>query len=377
MPEPVSAYQFLQHLAARWRVPVIACATAAVLAFAGSKLMTKEYVATARILIEPPGTSDPRSALVVTPVYMDSLRTYTLFASSDELFKEAVETLGIRDPDDPKPLSRLKETILEVEIPRNTKVLEIRVTLTDPEKAQILAGYLAEATVRLNQELNAASDEARTAAPRRARDHAARRVRDAEKQLRLFAQKEPVAGLDQELEALVSTRTILRLDLLRSDRQQSERVGTHSSSGGGETEGTRDQGDAPGTGKLKSRTAHLREQVSQLDEEIKHIRVTLAQREAQAQALEAERSAAWWIQEDAEARLLQERSMQSARGERLQIMDRGVVPERPSYPRVGLNVIVSTGLALVLSLLYLTLQFSFLQQKEALRLQETRVAQRE
>ena len=271
MPEPVSAYQFLQHVAARWRVPVIACVTAAVLAFAGSKLMTKEYVAAARILIEPPGTSDPRSALVVSPVYMDSLRTYTLFASSDELFKEAVETLGIRDPEDPKPLSRLKETILEVEIPRNTKVLEIRVTLTDPEKAQILAGYLAEATVRLNQELNAASDEARTAAPRRARDHAARRVRDAEKQLRLFAQKEPVAGLDQELEALVSTRTILRLDLLRSDRQQSERVGTHSSSGGGETEGTRDQGDAPGTGKLKSRTAHLREQVSQLDEEIKHI----------------------------------------------------------------------------------------------------------
>lgn len=69
--------------------------------------------------------------------------------------------------------------------------------------------------------------------------------------------------------------------------------------------------------------------------------------------------------------------MQSARGERLQIMDRGVVPERPSYPRVGLNVIVATGLALVLSLLYLTLQFSFLQQKEALRLQETRVARRE
>lgn len=377
MPEPVSAYQFLQHLAARWRVPVIACATAAVLAFAGSKLMTKEYVATARILIEPPGTSDPRSALVVTPVYMDSLRTYILFASSDELFKEAVETLGIRDPEDPKPLSRLKETILEVEIPRNTKVLEIRVTLTDPEKAHILAGYLAEATVRLNQELNAASDEARTAAPRRARDHAARRVRDAEKQLRLFARKEPVAGLEQELYALVLTRGILRYELLGSEDQQSEPVETRSGSGGGETEGTKDRRDAPGTGKLKSRTAHLREQVSQLDEEIEHIQVTLAQRGAQTSALEAERSAAWSIQEDSEARLLRERSMQSARGERLQIMDRGVVPERPSYPRVGLNVIVATGLALVLSLLYLTLQFSFLQQKEALRLQETRVARRE
>ena len=68
--------------------------------------------------------------------------------------------------------------------------------------------------------------------------------------------------------------------------------------------------------------------------------------------------------------------MQSARGERLQIVDRGVVPERHSYPRVGLSVVVSTGLALVLSLLYLTLQFSFLQQKEALRLRETRDAPR-
>ena len=167
------------------------------------------------------------------------------------------------------------------------------------------------------------------------------------------------------------------MDLLRSDRQKAEWLAADSGSGRGETEGTRDQPDAPGIRKLKSRIAHLREQVSQLDKEIEHIRVTLAQREAQAQALEAERSAAWWIQEDSEARLLQERSMRSARGERLQIMDRGVVPERPSYPRVVLNVIVSTGLALVLSLLYLTLQFSFLQQKEALRLQETRVARRE
>ena len=233
MPEPVSAYEFLQYLAVRWRVPAIACVTAALLAFAGSKLITKEYVATARILIEPPGTSDPRSALVVSRVYLDSLRTYTLFASSDELFMEAVETLGIRDPEDPKPLSRLKQTILEVEIPRNTKVLEIRATLADPEKAQRLAVYIAEATVRLNQDLNAASDEARTAAPRRARDHAAQRVRDAEKQLRLFAVKEPVAGLEQELYALVLTRAILRYELLVSGRQQSEQAGSDSGSRGG------------------------------------------------------------------------------------------------------------------------------------------------
>ena len=360
----------------RWRVPAIACVTAALLAFAGSKLITKEYVATARILIEPPGTSDPRSALVVSRVYLDSLRTYTLFASSDELFMEAVETLGIRDPEDPKPLSRLKQTILEVEIPRNTKVLEIRATLADPEKAQRLAVYIAEATVRLNQDLNAASDEARTAAPRRARDHAAQRVRDAEKQLRLFAVKEPVAGLEQELYALVLTRAILRYELLVSGRQQSEQAGSDSGSRGGAGNGAPDQPNAPRGRQTKSSAGRMRDQVSRLDGEIERIRGTLALREARSSALEAEHSAALSIREDSEGRLLQENAMQSARGERLQIVDRGVVPERHSYPRVGLSVVVSTGLALVLSLLYLTLQFSFLQQKEALRLRETRDAPR-
>jgi uncharacterized protein involved in exopolysaccharide biosynthesis len=45
------------------------------------------------------------------------------------------------------------------------------------------------------------------------------------------------------------------------------------------------------------------------------------------------------------------------RGELLQLLDPGVVPEKPSWPNLSLNLAAALALALLLSWLYLTLQF--------------------
>ena len=47
------------------------------------------------------------------------------------------------------------------------------------------------------------------------------------------------------------------------------------------------------------------------------------------------------------------------RGERLQIIDPGIVPERPSSPNLPLNLAAALLLGLVLPVLYFTLEMSY------------------
>src|SRR4029077_3399547 len=85
MQDAFNPIEFLDYLRGRWRVMVSACAIAVALAAAGSLMLPKSYTANAVIVIEPPG-NDPRAATVVSPVYLESLKTYERFALSDSLF---------------------------------------------------------------------------------------------------------------------------------------------------------------------------------------------------------------------------------------------------------------------------------------------------
>ena len=60
-------------------------------------LLPKKYTAVTRIFIEAPAGSDPQSIdQPSVPIYLDSLRTYELFASSDTLFLQAVDQFHLR-----------------------------------------------------------------------------------------------------------------------------------------------------------------------------------------------------------------------------------------------------------------------------------------
>src|SRR5436309_645305 len=63
--------------------------------------------------------------------------------------------------------------------------------------------------------------------------------------------------------------------------------------------------------------------------------------------------------ETAEIRLEEAHSAAGYRGERLKVIDPGVVPERPSRPNVSLNVFAALLFALVASLLYLAFDFHY------------------
>jgi uncharacterized protein involved in exopolysaccharide biosynthesis len=51
------------------------------------------------------------------------------------------------------------------------------------------------------------------------------------------------------------------------------------------------------------------------------------------------------------------------RGERLKVIDPGIVPERPSSPNLPLNLAAALLLGVVFSILYFTLEMNFLEQR--------------
>jgi uncharacterized protein involved in exopolysaccharide biosynthesis len=64
-----------------------------------------------------------------------------------------------------------------------------------------------------------------------------------------------------------------------------------------------------------------------------------------------------------EARLRESRAAAGSRGERLNIIDPGIVPERPSSPNTALNVGAAAFAAFVLAALFILLQATYRTQR--------------
>jgi capsular polysaccharide biosynthesis protein len=152
MPESFEMFRYIDHLRSRWPVVAVACSAAVGIALLAALLMPARYQATARILIQQPPASDVRYAMAMSPVYLESLKSYELVASGDRLFLDALNHFNLAQG---QSIEQLKRSVLKVSVPRNTRILEISVTLRDPVKAQALALYIAEQTVKVTHEYSA------------------------------------------------------------------------------------------------------------------------------------------------------------------------------------------------------------------------------
>jgi uncharacterized protein involved in exopolysaccharide biosynthesis len=281
MPESFEAFRYLDHLRARWRLIAVACAAAAGLAFLAALLTPSEYTATARIMIEPPAGTDPRVAVAVSPVYLESLKSYELLASGDRLFLDSLDHFKLPHSG---PIDKLKRSVVKVSIPRNTRILEISATLRNPGEAQALALYIAERTVKLAREVTMATERDLLADAKRQWDETRAKLERAERSWAQVAE-EPASAAPEHL--------------------------------------------------------------------------------AKVDAAQAEREAARDSFAAAEKRLQVEQTSTGYRGERLNIIDPGVVPERPSRPNVPLMVLAAILVALSASLLYVTFEFNYSLERAA------------
>ncbi len=329
--EPWDPFEFFAFVRGRWRVVAIACGVAILLSGAISLLLPKRYTATASIVIEPPGGSDVRAATAVSPVYLESLRTYERFAAGDTLFARAVERFHLQSGTNPQPIDALKRQVLKVSKLRDTKILEISATLTDPRIAQKFVEYIANETVTLTQTANLDADRGLI-------DDAARQLAEAGKRLAASratwagsAVADSTAGLESSIDATADVLAKVRRDLV-----------------------------ADGSGGEEKRLL-LERRLAELEKTMARDSDALAQRTAHRQTLEMDLNAAQSAFDAASAHLGELRANEGTRGERLRVIDPGIVPQRPSSPNVALNVIAALLFAFVASLLYLTLAFAFLR----------------
>jgi uncharacterized protein involved in exopolysaccharide biosynthesis len=178
MPESFEMLRYVEHLRRRWRLITAACGVAVALALVVAWLTPGRYTATTRIMIEPPAGSDSRFAVAVNPIYLESLKSYELVASGDRLFLDAADHFRIPHPGS---VEALKRSVLKVSIPRNTRILEIAVTLHDPVQAQALALYVAQQTVKVTHDLSHALENEVVADAQKHLDEARGRMEQAER----------------------------------------------------------------------------------------------------------------------------------------------------------------------------------------------------
>jgi uncharacterized protein involved in exopolysaccharide biosynthesis len=340
-----NAFEYVDYLRRRWRLIAAACVSAFVLSLGVSLLLPKRYTATASIVIEPPAGNDVRTATAVSPVYLESLRTYERFADSDTLFAGAVEHFHLASGENPRSIESLKQQVLKVSKLRDTKILEISATLPEPRLAQQFVNYVAEETVKLSRGESVATDREVIGEAERQATEAEQRLDRAQQAWSANAVREPSGALQAQIESDVDLASKVHQSLIdaRSDIAEYQEKPDFAR-------------ELPG---LRARAAELEKRGAELEKGIEQKSAVASQRSAERQKLEVELKMAQTASESMAARLRDLRATAGTRGERLRVIDPGIVPQRPSSPNVPLNVFAALLLTLIALVVYLTVSFSY------------------
>lgn len=375
MRDVFDAYQYVDYLRRRWRFIALSCTAAISLAAVFTFLQPRQYTALTSLMIDPPAGIDSRSAMTISPVYMDSLRTYELFAASDSLFQKAMDHFSIRNQNPGMSIEDWKRKILKVEMPRNTKILEIRVMLPEPKTAHAFALYLAEAVVELNRGLMQAGDQDLASATENQLKQALRLRDQAEQDLQKLMQRGPTGGLDSEVETLKDRLTRIDRELTSAEQsiaEATERL--RQSPGDSQTQAGKEWERYLAVDKVK--VTHLKAQRQAVTEEIARKSLLSADRSVQFDQAQSRLRSADTALRSLENKFQETRSMAGSRTEHLRMLDPGVVPERHSSPRLSLNLVASFLAGIVLSILYLSFEFGYVRWRMIAELRQPKMTSR-
>jgi polysaccharide biosynthesis transport protein len=361
MAESYDALRYISYLRSRWYWIAASSAVAVAIALAVSLAMPRQYTATAQVVIEPPAGGDPRSSTAVSPIYLESLKTYEPFAASDSLFQKAIDKFNLRELFGARPIESIKNRVLKVGVMRNTRILQIAATLPNPRRAQALAQYIAESTVTLNQANTAEGARDLVHGVEQQEGDARGEVDRLDTSWARLTSEEPVADLQAEISKAAELRSSLQKQMLDTQLEMADANQRQKEGAVEQSEARKEAANA------SARIDEIRKQIQDLDRESKEREKLLAARLAHRDKLEADRKAAQASLTALETRLREARGEAGYRGERLRVIDPGIVPERPSSPNVPLNVLAALLLGLALPILYFTFEVNYAEQKASER----------
>jgi capsule polysaccharide export protein KpsE/RkpR len=348
-------FEYFVYLRTRWKFVFASCFAAAILAAAISLILPKRYTATASILIDAPAGNDPRAATAVSPVYLESLKTYERFADSDTLFVRAVQRFGLREEEaSSAAVDSLKRQLLKVTKLRDTKALEISVTLRDPTKAQAVAQFIAEETVKLNHSLSRQSDDELIEQSRGQVDLARAKLDEAEKLLNQESARSPVESVQSEMRGLVDLKERWQRELVEANADIADYKAQLKVQSQATADSDRLLRDLAG---VSARAEVLRKELDSVSRSILQKETEVARRTARLDRLAADRQSARVVYDSALARWNDAQGSVGNRGERLKIIDPGIVPQRPSFPNLTLNIMAAILISMVAALLYISMSF--------------------
>jgi uncharacterized protein involved in exopolysaccharide biosynthesis len=355
MYQSFDAFEYVDYLRHRWRVIAAACGVALLLSGGVSLLLPKRYTATASIVIEPPGGNDVRLSTAVSPVYLESLKTYERFASSDTLFARAADRFHLLESSGPS-LETLKGRVLKVAKLRDTKILEISATLPDPKTAQRLVEYLADETVKSSRVESMESDTDFVGKAQKQTTEAHLRLEQVQKQTAELSASAPIEALQSEVDAAVELQGKVQQQLVAAEADIAEYQ--QQAQAGGQFASEQLQG-------ARARAALLQKRSEDLAHDIQQKGKALASRMAQREQLQTETKLAQSSYEALSNRLHDLEVTAGSHAEQLRVIDPGIVPQRPSSPNIPLNVAVALFLALAASVAYLSLAFAYRRKPAA------------
>jgi capsule polysaccharide export protein KpsE/RkpR len=214
------------------------------------------------------------------------------------------------------------------------------VTLADPAQAQAVAQYLAEETVSLSRNANRDSDQDLLNESQKLVDDGAARLEQAQAAWSDLSIREPLEPLRADVMSLTDLQSRVRQDLSQSRAEAAEL-------GGGSS-------DLRAAG-AKARVAALEKQEAELTAQIEKRSVQLSRRAARDDEARQRLRIAQNNFDAANLRMRDIRASLGLRGERLRVIEPGVVPERPSSPNLPLNLALALGLGLLGAVVFLTL----------------------
>jgi uncharacterized protein involved in exopolysaccharide biosynthesis len=346
------------YVLSRWRFLAVVVAGAGVVTFAVSELLPRRYTAISTVLIDPPGTNDPRAAMVVNPTYLDSLRTFERFFTSDTLFQQAAQRFHLDAGNG--GITALRNSVLKVAVQHDTRVLEVSATLPNPKDALALVQYITDQSINASHEEALAADRDTVRNVTEEFEHARVRFEKARAEWELAARQ----GTPETLQGEVTADIALQSEFSRL-RVQAEAEAAEWRIRARDGDAQDRQSSTVLTNAASARASEYGKRERELAEEVSTKRKLLAEVGERHVVATSEFDAARKAYEVALGRVRDFSALNGLRSEHMRVIDPGVEPRQPSSPRVLLNTIAASLLAVCFAVAWLNLMAGTPRQRPA------------